>query len=89
MAAFGTHYLFYLIYAPYRAEFPNKILFHHYRFNIKKVCFQLLDSPCLFLIMHGTYQLFVLKFSINSATFSAPSRVIALYSDTRIPPTLR
>ena len=28
MAAFGTYYLFYLIYAPYRAEFPNKILFH-------------------------------------------------------------
>jgi len=30
MAAFGTYYLFYLIYAPYRAEFPNKIFFHHY-----------------------------------------------------------
>ena len=89
MAAFGTHYLFYLIYAPHRAEFPNKILFHLYFFNIKEICFQLLDSPCLFLIMHGAYQLFVLKFSINSATFSAPSRVIALYNDTRIPPTLR
>lgn len=89
MAAFGTHYLFYLIYAPYKAEFPNKILLHLYFFNIKKVCFQLLDSPYLFLIMHGAYQLFVLKFSINSATFSAPSRVIALYNDTRIPPTLR
>ena len=34
MAAFGTYYLFYLIYSPGRAEFPNKILFHHYRFNI-------------------------------------------------------
>ena len=89
MAAFGTHYLFYLINALHLAEFPNKILFHHYCFNIYKVCFQLLDSPCLFLIIQCDHQLLVLKFSINSATFSAPFRVIALYNDTRIPPTLR
>ena len=89
MAAFGTHYLYYLIYVPHRAEFPANILFHHYRFNIYKVCFELMDYACLFQIIHCGHQLFVLKFSINSATFSAPSIVIALYNDTRIPPTLR